>query len=66
MAPIPDVAVQRSGGSSSESPKTALDHKKWGSVKTWTFAQLLASSFAKASLEDAMRTGSSSPSSAGE
>ncbi|KAE9216834.1 hypothetical protein PF004_g14341 [Phytophthora fragariae] len=59
MAPIP----RNPGADASESPNAALDHKKWDSVKTWTFAQLLASSFAKASLEDAMRTGSNSPSS---
>ncbi|OWZ22044.1 AGC protein kinase [Phytophthora megakarya] len=47
--------------SQSESPQAALDHKKWGNVKTWTFAQLLASSFAKVSLEDAMRNGGNTP-----
>ncbi|POM60965.1 AGC protein kinase [Phytophthora palmivora] len=44
-----------------KSPKAALNYKKWGNVKTWTFAQLLASSFAKVSLEDAMRNGGNSP-----
>ncbi|GMF35498.1 unnamed protein product [Phytophthora fragariaefolia] len=55
MVPIPAADTQ--------SPRAAQNPNKWGSVKTWTFAQLLASSFAKASLEDAMRHGGSSPSS---
>ncbi|KAH7479246.1 uncharacterized protein KRP23_6043 [Phytophthora ramorum] len=65
MAPISKAfeASQREWPASStgKSPKDTLDCKKWGNVKTWTFAQLLASSFAKVSLEDAMRNGGNSP-----
>ncbi|GMF22281.1 unnamed protein product [Phytophthora lilii] len=64
-----DAGARRSWPSAGKVPKkskAALDHKKWGSVKTWTFAQLLASSFAKVSLEDAMRNGGNSPSTTGE
>lgn len=60
MAPIADAckrnaAERRVSWPTVRTPKAkaALDNKKWGSVKTWTFAQLLASSFAKVKLEDA-------------
>ncbi|RLN53548.1 hypothetical protein BBJ29_008164 [Phytophthora kernoviae] len=43
-----------------KSSKASLDHEKWGHVKTWTFAQLLASSFAKVKLEDAVKNGGNS------
>ncbi|KAG3090273.1 hypothetical protein PI124_g17600 [Phytophthora idaei] len=66
MAPISqpvkgDSAARTSATKASKSPNAALDYKKWGNVKTWTFAQLLASSFAKVSLEDAMKNGGNSP-----
>ncbi|KAG7380540.1 hypothetical protein PHYPSEUDO_007050 [Phytophthora pseudosyringae] len=67
MAPISHPAKSSSGGWTSagetamKNPKAARDCQKWGNVKTWTFAQLLASSFAKVSLEDAMRNGGNSP-----
>ncbi|KAG6961051.1 hypothetical protein JG688_00009306 [Phytophthora aleatoria] len=66
MAPISQPVKGGSAGrtsatKASKSPNAALDYKKWGNVKTWTFAQLLASSFAKVSLEDAMKNGGNSP-----
>ncbi|KAL3673390.1 hypothetical protein V7S43_001103 [Phytophthora oleae] len=65
MAPISQSAKSSPNGwtstnNAAKSPKAMLDYKKWGNVKTWTFAQLLASSFAKVSLEDAMRNGGNS------
>ncbi|RLN87658.1 hypothetical protein BBJ28_00001136 [Nothophytophthora sp. Chile5] len=47
---------------SAKSSKAKLDNKKWGNVKTWTFAQLLASSFAKVSLGETGANGGNSPS----
>ncbi|ETO77703.1 AGC protein kinase [Phytophthora nicotianae P1976] len=62
MAPIFPPLKNNTGTRTSGSKSSkALDYKKWGNVKTWTFAQLLASSFAKVSLEDAMKNGGNSP-----
>ncbi|KAG7394228.1 hypothetical protein PHYBOEH_005483 [Phytophthora boehmeriae] len=65
MVPIPDSLTSErrswpSARTSQPSSRNSLDYKKWGNVKTWTFAQLLASSFAKVKLQDGGKPSSSS------
>ncbi|KAL8008257.1 putative cGMP-dependent kinase, protein kinase-like domain superfamily [Plasmopara halstedii] len=54
MAPLSVRASVEAANKACKGPKAAVD-EKWANVKTWTFAQLLASSLAKVSLEDVIQ-----------
>lgn len=51
MAPVEESWVAALARSGSASARSDHERERWGGVKTWVFGQMLASSFAKVSLE---------------